>query len=160
MKISSCRALNVLLGASVVAPSSDKVAVYLYATVLGVYTIGLTLLARKESKQSSESEVRSAGSIMQLSLLLMLLLASFLTLPKYGWFAMWLVCLLAVRVILYNPLVDPAPNAVQKAVSQLITMFIPLDALACAAAGGWAAGLIVLALLLPTYVATRRISMT
>ncbi|MGI9427945.1 MAG: UbiA family prenyltransferase [Bythopirellula sp.] len=156
----ACRALNVLLGASVVAPSSDKQAVYLYAAVLGIYTIGLTLLARKEAQQSLESEIKMAGQIVQFAVVLMLLLAALLTLPKFGWFATWLVCFLAVRVSLYNPLIDPAPASVRKAVSQLITMFIPLDALACVAAAGWPAGLIVLALLLPTYVATRHVSMT
>jgi 4-hydroxybenzoate polyprenyltransferase len=160
LAMGACRALNVLLGASVVAHSADKRAAYLYAVVLGIYTLGLTLLARKETKQSHEREIRWAGTIVQFAVLLMLLLAALLTLPKFGWFAMWLVCLLSARVCLYNPLLDPSPAAVQKAVSQLITMFIPLDALACVAAGGWPAGLVVLTLLLPTYVATRRIAMT
>lgn len=97
-----CRSLNVLLGASVVLHSPDKNAAYLYALLLGAYTVGLTLLARNE-----------AGSAK-----------------------------------------------IQKAVSRLITLFIPLDALACATVAGWPAALIVLSLLIPTYIATRRVPMT
>jgi len=98
----ACRSLNVLLGASVVIHSPDKNAAYLYALVLGVYTIGLTLLAR--------NEVGSAK--------------------------------------------------IQKWVSRLITLFIPLDALACTTTGNWPAALLVLSLLIPTYIATRRVPMT
>ncbi len=102
LAMGACRSLNVLLGASVVLHSPDKNAAYFYALLLGIYTIGLTLLARNE-----------AGSAK-----------------------------------------------IQKSVSLLITMFIPLDALACAAVAGWPAGLLVLSLLIPTYIATRRAPMT
>jgi len=97
-----CRSLNILLGTSVVLHSADKNAAYLYALLLGIYTLGITLLARNE-----------AGSAKT-----------------------------------------------QKYVSWLITLFIPLDALACAAVAGWPAGLLVLSLLIPTYIATRRAPMT
>lgn len=160
VEMGACRGLNVLLGASVVNEGGDQRAAYLYAAVLCIYTIGLTLLARKEAGDSAESDVKLAAHIIQLGLALMLLLAAFVTLPKFGWFAAWLFVFLSARVFLYNPLIDPSPAAVRKAVSQLITTFIPLDALACAAAGGWLAAAVVMLLLLPTYVATRRISMT
>ncbi|NOZ41503.1 MAG: UbiA family prenyltransferase [Planctomycetes bacterium] len=97
-----CRSLNVLLGASVVLQSTDKNAAYLYALLLGIYTIGLTLLARKEAESAR----------------------------------------------------------IQKYVSLMITLFIPFDALACAAGAGWPAGLTVFLLLIPTYIATRRAPMT
>ncbi len=102
LAMGACRALNVLLGASVIVHSADKNAAYLYALLLGAYTVGITLLARNE-----------AGSAK-----------------------------------------------IQQWVSRLITMFIPLDALACATAAGWPAALIVLSLLIPTYIATRRVPMT
>jgi len=95
LAMGACRSLNVLLGASVVLHSPDKNAAYLYALLLGIYTIGLTLLARNE-----------AGSA-----------------------------------------------EIQKWVSRLITF-------ASATAAGWPAALIVLALLIPTYIATRRAPMT
>ncbi len=155
-----CRALNVLLGASVVSDSGDPRAAYLYAFALGMYTLGLTLLARREAEQSNASDLRVASYVIQLGTLAMLLLATVLTLPRFGWFAAWLICLLAVRVQLYEAIVCPEPKVVQKSVARLITMFIPLDALACSAISGWAAGFAVLALLLPTYVATRRAPMT
>ena len=156
----ACRALNVLLGASVIVHSPEKTPAYLYAAVLGLYTIGLTLLARNEAARSDERNIKTAGNIMQLAILLILAFAAMFTLPRFGWFAMWLVCLTVVRVLLYEAFIDLEPKAVQKSVSRLIAMFIPLDALVCVAAAGWPAGLIVLSLLLPTYVATRRAPMT
>ena len=153
-----CRTLNVLLGASVAAQSPNQRAAYVYAIVLGIYTIGLILLASNEAKQSSQQRLKTASHVIQLALLSMLTLAALLSLPRFGWFALWIVCFLAVRVFLYSPLLDPSPTVVQKSVSRLITMFIPLDALACAAAAGWPAAFMVLCLLLPTYIATRRAS--
>ncbi len=102
LAMGACRSLNVLLGASVVAQSTDKTSAYFYALILGLFTVGITLLARNE-----------AGSAK-----------------------------------------------IQKAVSVLITMFIPLDALACYSAAGWPAALLILSLLIPTYIATRRVPMT
>ncbi len=102
LAMGTCRSLNVLLGASVVLHSPDKNAAYLYAILLGIYTAGITLLARNEASS-----------------------------PK-----------------------------IQKWVSLLITLFIPLDALACYSTGDWPAALAVLSLLIPTYIATRRAPMT
>ena len=102
LTMGACRSLNVLLGASVVAQSADKNSAYIYAILLGLFTVGITLLARNE-----------AGSAK-----------------------------------------------IQKAVSLLITMFIPFDALASYTAAGWPAALLVLSLLIPTYIATRRAPMT
>lgn len=98
--------------------------------------------------------------MVQLSVLAITGLALFVELPKYGWFAAWLVCLTWARVITYEAYVDPSPVRVQKSVGGLIKLFIPLDALACAASAGWLAGGLTLSLLVPTYVATRRTPMT
>ena len=125
-----------------------------------MYTVGLTLLARDEATQTTERKLKFAGNIMQFGLLLMLALASLLTLPKVGWFAAWILCLLVVRAHLFEAVMNPSAATVQKSVSRLIFMFIPLDALACVAATGWSTGLIVLAFSIPTYVATRRLPMT
>lgn len=155
-----CRALNVMLGASVALHSSDAKAAYLYAAVLCLYTLGLTLLARNEAGESDAKSVKFAGNIIQLSLLVITALAMLVTLPKFGWFGAWLACLAAARIVVYEAYIRPQPARVQKAVSRLITMFVPIDALVSVAAAGWLAGLIVLVLLVPTYVATRRVSMT
>ena len=160
LAMGTCRSLNVLLGASVVTHSSIKYAAYVYAVALGVYTLGLTLLARKEAGESTERELNVAGNLIQLGLFLMLLLATTNTLPKFGWYIVWIACLLSVRMLLYEAVIEPTPAKVQQAVSRLITMFIPLDALACAAAAGWPTALLVVSLLIPTYIATRRAPMT
>jgi len=54
----------------------------------------------------------------------------------------------------------PGPTAFRKHVSKLLLGFVFLDALACTAAVGWPAGLIVLTLLVPTVVISRWAPMT
>jgi len=160
LAMGACRALNILLGASAATSLSNVKPAYIYAFAIGVYTVGLTLLARDEATPTTESKLKLASNIIQFGCLLIIVLATILTLPKVGWFAAWLLCLLAIRTHLYEPVMTPSATTVQRSVSRLITMFIPLDALACVAATGWSAGLIVLTLLIPTYIATRRVPMT
>lgn len=160
LAMGSCRLLNVLLGASIVSHAAEKQGAYLYAFSLGIYTVGLTLMARNETKQSSQNSIKQATNFIQFSLILLLLLPVFQDIPKYGWLAAWLAIVFTVRVFCYDAYLSPTSRAVQRSVSRLITMFIPLDALVAAAAVGWTASALVLTLLIPTYVATRRTTMT
>lgn len=155
-----CRALNVLLGASVVSHSPDKAAAYVFATLLGVYTVGLTLLARNEATDSSTVSIKAAGYVIQLALLALAAVAILLPPLEFGWLAAWLALLMAVRVTLFEAFLDPSSHMVQRSVSRLITAFLLIDSLVCVAAVGWPAGLLVLTLMVPTYVATRRAPMT
>ena len=102
-----CRVLNVLLGASVARDLSQRYDAMGYALLVGLYTIGLTYVARSET----------VGSVAQM---------------------------LQKRVT----------------VTRLIQGFIVLDAIAATAAAGWQAGLIVLALLIPTLLLARTAPMT
>ena len=156
----ACRVLNVLLGASVVEHSPSKNAAYLYALLLGLYTAGLTLLARNEASDSEPGAIKLAGYVAQVGVVAMAGISLLVQVPKYGWFLAWLACLTATRVATYEAYLYPQPKQVQRSVSRLITLFIPLDALVSAAAAGWIAGIVVLSLLVPTFVATRRIAMT
>jgi len=157
-----CRFFNVMLGASAAIPSDENISWFAYAVGIGIYTIGLTLLARNEAGQSRLGDLRLASIIV--------LLGSSLTsnalVIKYlrGWSVPHTALLLSTLALVYFPLQNSmrlrTPAAVQASVSRLITLFIVLDAAACWAAGGWTAGLVVLSLLIPTYIATRRTSMT
>ncbi|MEM8947412.1 MAG: UbiA family prenyltransferase [Planctomycetota bacterium] len=155
-----CRSLNVLLGASLVEHSSDKSSAYVYAAAIGVYTLGLTLLARNEAGETTPRAIKKSANVIQIALIGFLAIAAFETLPAYGWIAGWLIVVFAARIAVFEAFLDPTPSSVQKAVSRLIMLFIPLDALAGAAGTDWIAGLVILSLMVPTYVATRRIAMT
>ncbi len=160
LTMGACRALNVLLGASVCADLSQHRVVYLYAGLVGIYTVALTLLARDEATTSSPRAVKSASNLAQLSILGVAVVAWLVPPLKLGWLAAWLTLWIAVRIVTYEPYIDPSPATVRQSVSRLIALFIPLDALTCVAAAGWPTGLCVMALLAPTYVATRRAPMT
>ena len=50
---------------------------------------------------------------------------------------------------------DPSQSTVRRTVGGLITLFVPLDAVAATAAAGWGAGLAVLLLLVPVRILAR-----
>jgi 4-hydroxybenzoate polyprenyltransferase len=102
-----CRTLNVLLGASVADDLSRRYDALGYALAIGLYTIGLTYLARRET----------AGTVGDV-------------------------------------------QRTRRLVTKLIQGFIVIDAIAATAAAGWSAGLIVLALLVPTLRLARTSPMT
>ncbi len=160
LTMGACRALNVLLGASACTDLPQHKVVFLYAGLVGVYTVALTLLARDEAGTSSPRAVKSASNLAQSSILAVAIVAVLVPPLKLGWLAAWLILWIVVRIVTYEPYIDPSPPTVRQSVSRLITLFIPLDALTCVAAAGWPAGLCVLTLLAPTYVATRRAPMT
>jgi len=156
-----CRSSNILLGASATSLLLLPTSAYLYAAAISLYTIGLTLLARNEARESQKHDLRIANVVIQLGCLLILFFASTtLAVPKFGWLCAWAMGMILVRSQPWEAIKDPTPQRVQKSVSNLILLFIPLDAIAGTAAAGWLAGLIILSLLIPTYIATRRIPMT
>ena len=169
LSMGMCRVLNVLLGASAATHLPEGNAVYLYASAIGVYTVGLTMFARNESgfasNESGQSQKRDlliAEVVIFLGLALVMALPESLSLavPLLAWSMTAMVCGLLAVWPFFRVLAQPTPQNVQEYVSRLIVMFILLDALACAAVAGWPASLVVLALLVPTYIATRRAPMT
>lgn len=158
----ACRSLNVLLGASALTNFDRLTPVFYYAAVLGIYTLGLTLLAQTEAEQGRRPRLVVAGWICKLAILalagLTWLDGPFMVSPQ--WLLGVAACLLLVIPPLNRAAASPSPANQQAAVVRLITMFIPLDALVCTAVAGWWAGLIVLGLLVPTYIASRRVPMT
>jgi len=157
-----CRSLNILLGASVASLAQDITHAYYYAAAIGVYTVGLTLLARDETQQSQRRDLLVADVATQLGCLLIILSFPYDELRTFRipQLAVVFICFSLVRGFLRDAIRRPTPQSVQKSVSRLIAMFITLDAAVCWATAGWPAALFVLTLLIPTYIATRRVPMT
>lgn len=141
-----CRFLNVLMGFAL----GNIVDGFYLAAVVGIYVVGVTWFARTEARQSSQSMLSAAATVM--------LFALFLALPIPAWLPMgassplfpYLLVMLGflVGVPVCRALTQPAPGTVQAAVKRAIMGLIVLDAvLATALAGNL--GLLILLLLPP-----------
>jgi 4-hydroxybenzoate polyprenyltransferase len=156
LAMGACRALNVLLGVSVVgtlaAPGPHL------AAVVGLYIVGVTWFARTEARSSSRAALRGAAAVMLAALVLAL------PLPATGpvgasspLFPYLLVALgFAVGLPVSRAVADPSPANVQAAVKRAIFGLVLLDAVLATAVAG-SAGLLILLLLAPSlYLARRR----
>jgi len=61
-----CRFLNVLLGASIAPALADESAAWIFALAVGMYTIGLTYLARSEAVGAVERNLRVRNVVTRL----------------------------------------------------------------------------------------------
>ncbi len=153
-----CRFLNILLGASVAHSLLDQSAPLLWATGIGIYTVGLTLIARREAVVSRSGELVAGGVLVFCGLIVALFLPAAIevhSLRNISWMAIVLVLLGFLGYLTYRLLQDPAQPTVRQTVGALISLFIPLDAAASALAAGWSAGGCVLLLLVPVRLLSR-----
>jgi len=161
-----CRYLNVLLGASVATDLLQEPTAWIYAAVVGMYTLGLTLFARSEN-EVAKTKGQTVGGLVTLGS--MALLAAMPWVLAGFWndrtmVAIWFGCLglfgLVVARGLMAALRNPGPAAFRKYVMILLLGFVVLDGLAVFAAVGWISGAIVLTLVIPSRVIARWAPMT
>lgn len=144
-----CRALNVLLGVSIAGALPWPVSQHL-AAVVGLYIVGVTALARTETRASRKSHLALAAG------LLLLALAAGLALPVHRpadapspLFVYLLVGLgFFVGLPVARAVNEPSPGRVQAAVRRCLVGLILLDAVLATALAG-TAGLAILVLMLP-----------
>ena len=133
-------------------------AAWIYAAVVGTYTLGLTLFARVENEET-KSKGQAVGGLVTLGSMILLAGMPFV-LPGFwhntSQVAAWYGCLgifnLIVARKLFMTLSKPCPAAFRKYVTVLLLGFVVLDSLAAVAAAGWIAGAIVFTLVLPSRV--------
>jgi 4-hydroxybenzoate polyprenyltransferase len=123
-----CRFLNVRLGFS--APPGYHDIAYALASIVGIYTIGLTWFARREASQSHASKLRLAAVLSGAALLVSSLLPPDLA-PAARTAQFWfllaaLICWLSIPVI--QALREPGPPQVQRAVKRAVLGIILVDA--------------------------------
>jgi len=161
-----CRLFNVLLGASATLQPGAIAGVLLFATVVGLYTTGLTYYARSENATHRTVD-HGWGEVLIGGALLLLAGLPLVTGPIQGqlglgasWYVCWSFVLAAALLARRKSLADRGVDAFRENVSRLIGTMILLDALAAFAAAGWPAALIVLSLLIPVRIASRWVAMT
>jgi 4-hydroxybenzoate polyprenyltransferase len=164
-----CRCLNVLLGVSAGTAAAGGQAWLGYAPHellaaggLGVYVVGLSIMARREAETSRPAHL--ALGLMVLTVGLVLLGLVYGAIPA-GWavpvrsgFAWWLlVALLAFPVVrrAVGAVADPRPEPVQQAVRQGILSIIFLDAMESLLVSPPVYAVAILALLVPLLITGR-----
>jgi 4-hydroxybenzoate polyprenyltransferase len=161
-----CRTLNVLLGGSLVHNAYGWFALGLYAAAVGVYTIGLTLLAAREAGEAPARRGQLIEMVIALACGLLFAwpwaLISERT-SNVGPVAAtlgFIVVMLLVGATVNRAKQSRDPLVVRLAVKRLIVGFILIDACAATASAGMPSGLAVLALVAPTLLAARWAPMT
>jgi 4-hydroxybenzoate polyprenyltransferase len=151
----SCRALNVLLGASA-AGSLAAPGPHL-AAIVGLYIVGVTWFARTEARTSNRSALQRAGMVMLAALILALPLPATMPAGSSSFLFPYLLVGLgfAVGLPASRAIAEPSPANVQAAVKRAIFALVVLDAVLASACAG-TAGLLILVLLAPSLYLTRR----
>jgi len=153
-----CRALNVLLGMSVLAaPLAAEH--WLVAGGIGVYTAGVTWFARNEAGRPSRGQLAAATLIIVLGIVL---LAQF---PRYSerivellaqqpqrWILLMTILGLLIGWRCLRAAIDPHPQRIRAAVTHCIMSLVLLDAAACYAVRGLFWAVMILMLLVPAMV--------
>lgn len=155
-----CRALNVLLGASL-APQWPA-ALWLVAVAIGIYTVGLTQFARFEAETSPRRALLVGGVIVLfgMGLVAMLPVVSTIGVPREFWLLLWVGLIGWAAFACWRATEGPSPQNVQAAVVRLIRLFVVIDSAICLAVSGPGTALVILSLLLPMYLASRWAPMT
>src|SRR5262249_42264622 len=146
-----CRFLNVLLGQSAGSPLAELASFHL-AAVVGVYIVGVTWFARRETEMSRRPQLLAATGVMLAAAILALLLAIWWTLPVRTEAQYFPLLLIAWCVVVSLPIAKairkPEPANVQAAIKRCLMGLVGLDAVLAFAFVGWP-GLAILLLLLP-----------
>lgn len=161
-----CRALNVLLGGCLAAGVDQWLAVGTYAIAVGIYTVGLTMIASREAGQPALGQNRWGKEIIAVAC--GLLFAWPWTLVGEASRNVGLISAtvglfgFAAYVAVYAGRAARAlePMAIRGAVKKLLIGFVLMDACAATAAAGLLSGVAVLLMLAPTLIAARRAPMT
>jgi 4-hydroxybenzoate polyprenyltransferase len=151
-----CRMLGVLLGMST-AVTPWRAEHWLVAGAIGVYVLGITVLARTESEQTDRRRVAGAIGILILGI------AMLGCLPWVSqtdiWSGQWVLIVTLLGVLIarqsLRPVFDPSPRRIQAAVKLGILSLVVLDAAVCLAVRGPTAAVAVLLLLAPAVVLGR-----
>ncbi|MEM0924850.1 MAG: hypothetical protein AAGJ83_02315, partial [Planctomycetota bacterium] len=170
----ACRSLSFLLGAAPVlsvAAGEPVVPRYIVgiAFAMGVYVMGVTLMARNEATGNRTINLRTGFAVLLIGAFL-LAFAPGLARPqdRAGWaiqpngqfvFLIWLIILpVAVRALRIQ--FDPQPASIGHAIRAGVLTIIPLSAVFAFLGAGQSAGLAVFLLLIPSILLALRLRVT
>lgn len=156
-----CRTENVLLGASL---AIGAIAQYWPLPVgLGIYVVGISVFARRETERSPRLVLAAGLSLMLLGMGVLSVFPMTCRTVIVPAERLWLLLAVLAAWMLFRgtwAMADPVPRRVQIAVTQAVMAIIVLDAAAVFVVHGPLGGLAVLALVLPTTWAGRWIATT
>jgi 4-hydroxybenzoate polyprenyltransferase len=152
-----CRALNVLLGMSVMAGPWQQVN-YVVAGGVGVYIAGVTWFARAEATESSRVSLAAATVVMLAGLALLAFMPEWVSVPAGApeiripdrWYMFWILIAAMLGWRCGLAVWSPEPEVVQSAVRNCIFSLIIIDAGACSAAQDFLHAIYIIVLLIPT----------
>lgn len=151
----ACRALNVLLGMSVLAGPWESYHL-LIAGGIGVYIVGVTWYARNEAWESNRLQLVLAVVVMLAGIGLLAWFPKWTdqTIPHLGgslsrWYLMTSILGALIGWQCLRAVLDPQPLQVQLAVKQSILSLVILDAVVCFALRGTGAAVVVVLFLVP-----------
>jgi 4-hydroxybenzoate polyprenyltransferase len=168
LAMGACRALNALLGMSVVASADSpwRTPHFLIAGGLGVFVAGITAVGRKEARQSDRAWLLAGLFLMWggMAMIAMFPYAQGIQTTLGNrvsmWPLVWLVLGLQIGWRILRTLMDPSPRHVQAAVQSSIVLLVVLDAIVTFAVAGTVPALVVLSLIVPTLALSRWLYMT
>ncbi len=166
-----CRTLNLLLGACTFSPVDGSDGTWLgfapvigwLSAALGVYVAGITLFAKQEAEQKSNTVTLMAGALITIAGLLAMVFANtifpFVPVEKQNPMLPMLLALVALPVLrrMLMAAIDRKPRSVQAAVGTALRSIIVFDATLCflAAPNFSSYALWVVALLVPSLLLSR-----
>jgi 4-hydroxybenzoate polyprenyltransferase len=164
VSMGACRFLNVMLGLSIAGGAIERQHLLL-AVVVGLYIVGVTLLAKTEARTSQRPVLQAAGAILLASLLLALPLpvaglpnrnddsTTALASPLFPFLLVAFGLFLGLAV--WDAIQNPEPASVQAAVKRCLMGLIVFDAILASALAG-TLGLLILLLMVPSVILNRR----
>jgi 4-hydroxybenzoate polyprenyltransferase len=159
--MASCRYVNWLFGASIVAFTVNS---YLFALPILFYIIGLTYLSKQEVQATNKNAIFFTAFMLLMAALSMVWLTAqvfVLTLTEsiiaYSLISAWFVFNACKLVTVFNTF---TPDNIQKMIIWLIIGVIPLDALIVVISGHYILGFVILALLPPCRLLSKKLAMT
>ncbi len=155
----SCRALNLLLGASAVI-GAHPTPVFVPAGLIALYVTSVTYFAREEAGTSSRARIRigTAGVVLAVVGLVLLPHLTVRQSPGYLLGVVLLAGIIGRRGL--GAAADLSPRRVQVAVKTYLTSLILFDAMVVWAVRGWMPAALVSLLLLPVTILARRYRVT
>jgi 4-hydroxybenzoate polyprenyltransferase len=165
LAMGACRTLNVLLGMSLSPVADESVgrnvnfgttAAWLIAIGIGVYIVGVTIVARTEAQVTSRWRLIS-GLTALLGGMAILAAVPLLTnnrpplvVARTGWYLLWAFLALVTARRCAIAIWEPSGARVQAAVRHCVQSIIVLDAAVCVGYAGPIWGLAVLSIIFPT----------
>jgi len=151
-----CRMCNVILGMMATVDRRPDAGL-LVAEVVGLYIVGVSVMARREAQQGRRA-ILLLGVVLMVSavgVLWWLPVWRPILVPAAHWHGFIILMAILVAWRCYRALVDPSPAVIQQTVGQSLRALVVLDAAIVAAVAGIVPGVAVLLLLVSNLILSR-----